>query len=108
MTCPLALCAMLDISGTTVTLRPTEHPQAQAEIVMRNAMMNDQHDNADHVLTMGDLVVGVSFRWDYGDYGTDAVLVTPPDGMICDPRDCVLEVQEGHTGVLYLMPYLGG
>ena len=29
MTCAHALCAMLDISGTTVTLRPTEHPQAQ-------------------------------------------------------------------------------
>lgn len=107
MTCALTLCAMLDISGTTVTLRPTEHPQAQAEIVMRNAMMNSRHDNAEHVLTMGDLVVPVSFRWDFGDYGSDALLVTPPDGMICIPSDCVLEVQEGQTGVLYLMPWEG-
>ena len=107
MTCAALLCAMLDISGTTVTLRPTEYPGAQAEIVMRNAFTNGPRDNAEHVLTMGDMVVLGQFAWDYGPYGSDALLVTPPDGMICIPRDCVLEVQEGLSGVLYLMPWEG-
>lgn len=108
MTCKaLVVCALLDISGTTVTMGPTERPDAQAEIVMRNAMMNDQHDNSEHVLMMGDLIVAAEFAWDYGAYGSDALIVTPPDGMICDPGHCVLEVQEGQTGVLYLLPWEG-
>jgi len=107
MTCAAIICAMLDISGTTITLRPTERPDAQAEIVMRNNMMNNQHDNSEHVLTMGDLVVYAEFAWDYGPVGADALIVTPPDGMVCDPGHCVLEVGEGQTGTLYLLPWEG-
>ena len=101
-----ALLALI-ISGTVITLQPTDHPGAQAEITMHNEMMNDERDNGEHVMNLGDLSVWVEFAWNHDLLGNDAIVVTPPDGMICKPLSCVLVVEEGHSGTMYLMPWEG-
>ena len=108
MTCTtLAVCALLDISGTHVTLGPTDHPIAHAEIVMRNALTNSAADKGVYELTYDGISVSVLFDWQRGPNGADALIVTPPDGYTCEPANCEIVVHETYTGTLYLIPYLG-
>lgn len=97
---------LLDISGTAVTLQPTEHPKAIAEIVMDNQMNNGPLDEKNYMLSLDGLDVWVAFDWDR-DEGSDALLVSPPDGVLCIPADCVLMVPEDKSGVLYLYEWDG-
>lgn len=103
----LILASSIDISGTTITLRDTTMPGAEAEIAMDNIATNDQGDNGAYLLSLRDLEVWFTFQWESGPAGADAIHVDPPEGMICQPASCVLELLEGSSGVLYLFPWSG-
>lgn len=100
----IAASAMADtvaLKGSTVTLRPTERPGALAEVEFYNDNSNWRDDNSDHVLTLNGLQVGLRFTWNAaGD--DDRIELTPPEGVICEPRDCALTLPEGDTGVVHL------
>jgi hypothetical protein len=91
----------VSLSGTPVTLRETQAPGALAEVHMHNRTVNGPQDQHSFTLTLGDITVGARFDWNHtGD--DDAVIVTPPDGLFCDPADCVLVVPEDAEGVLLI------
>lgn len=97
----------LDISGTIITLQHTTEPGAIAEVVMHNHINNSPLDNSRHELTLDGLTIDLRFEWNRsGD--DDAVIVTPPDGVLCIPADCVLMLPEGQGGKLILYEWLGG
>jgi hypothetical protein len=97
----------LDLSGTIITLQPTEEPGAVAEVEMRNVPTNSDAENGEYPLTLGDLTVTAEFLWNSGPAGADSIIVTPPEGVICKPETCVLELQEGYTGTLWLFDWRG-
>lgn len=108
MTCAAAtICALLDVSGTTITLGPTDHPQAVAEVIIRNAMTNGPWDTREYTMTHDGLTIGLAFVWEAGPFGADQITVTPPDGFICDPLDCTATVDELFSGVVYILPFQG-
>lgn len=97
---------LLDLSGTIITMQPTAQPGAIAEIVMDNRRMNGSHDEIGTFLEMPGLSIGVHFDWNVeGD--DDALIVSPPDGIICVPSSCVLQVPENEVGILYLYAWEG-
>lgn len=101
-----ALADTVTLKGSTVTLRPTERPGALAEVEFYNDPSNYLDDNGEHVLTLDGLEVGLRFTWNVsGD--DDRIELTPPEGVICDPRDCALSLAEGDTGVVYLFSVEG-
>lgn len=110
--CAAALAAMplwadtISIGGTLVTMAEGASPVV-AQITMQNLPVNAPHDNGPVVLTIPHLTVDAVFS--YGDgLVADDLIVTPPDGTYCDPVDCVLRVEEGDTGTLRLMEWVGG
>lgn len=99
---PAAAQDTINLSGTTITLRATDHPGAEAEIVMRNLPVNGPHHNGRYVLAWDGMVVEIRFAWNLGPGGADAIIATPPQHLVCEPADCVLAVPEGATGTLWL------
>ncbi len=97
---------LLDLSGTTITLQPTTQPGAIAEIVMDSRNTNGPQDEVGTFLDLGDLHVGIHFDWNH-DGSQDAIKVSPPDGVICEPATCVLSLEEDTVGVLYLYGWEG-
>lgn len=88
---------------TTVTLQPTQRPGAVAEVVLHNENINGHLDEIATELTHGAITIGVRFDWEADPMsGADAVVVTPPEGLICLPTDCRLVVEESRTGTLWL------
>lgn len=113
LACGLALMALsvmaqtISLSGTTITLRDTDHAGAEAEIVMDNRQVNGPSDEGEYTLSLRDLTVWLTFIWDTGSEGQDTISVVPPDGMICAPSSCMLEVKEDDAGTLLLIPWEG-
>ena len=103
-----AIAAEIILSGTTISLHPSDAPGMVGEVRMDNVMMNGAHDEVDAALSIPGLSIGVTFDWESGDYGEDSVIVTPPDGVLCKPASCVLELQEGQAGSLWLYEWVGG
>lgn len=101
------MSSILDLSGTVISLQPTTQPGAIAEVVMDNVYVNGVQDNGTSTLTMDGLSVAVTFEWDAGEGGSDAITVTPPDGIVCVPADCILIVPEEQSGALYLYDWQG-
>ncbi len=97
----------VSISGTMVSLEPAPAP-AVAQVVMRNVQMNGSRDDGFYVLTMPGLTVEAQFTWDAALEGHDRLTVTPPDGFVCQPADCSMTVAEGSTGIVLLLPWIGG
>ncbi len=104
---PAALALLLDLSGTIVDLRPTDAPGALAEVVFENIATNDERETGDYLLTLDGLTVGLRFIWNGAMAGADAIEVTPPDGVICKPTSCRLELLEGTRGAVVLYPWEG-
>ena len=77
-----------------------------AEVVMDNQITNSPLDNGEYQLAMDGLEVGIHFTWDKYQ-GDDAITITPPDGVICDPADCVLQLPEGKSGMVVLYGWSG-
>lgn len=99
------LASTIGITGTTVTIQDARVPDARYEIVMLNMPMNGPADELQYVLTIDGLDVHLTFDWD-AEGTADALAVSPPDGFICRPSSCVLVVDEGGTGVLYLIEWV--
>jgi hypothetical protein len=101
------LALLLDLSGTIITLQPSPDPGAVAEVVMENVELNDSMDNGTYPLAMPGLAVDVEFKWQADAYGSDAVIVTPPDGFVCIPENCTATVPEGMRGGVTLYDWRG-
>lgn len=102
-----ALAETISISGSPVSLGPSDDPAALAVVTFENVQMNGAHDNGDYTLAMADLVVGIRFAWEVGMFGQDRVEVLPPVGVVCVPSSCTAEVLEGFSGQVVLYPYEG-
>ena len=92
----------VSISGTIVTLGPSDAPGAVAEVVMQNVAVNDGRDAGRYDLARPGLAVAVDFQWQVDAAGADAVTVLPPDGLVCLPADCRAVVLEGFSGTVTL------
>lgn len=97
---PQAAGDTLVISGSTVTLRPSKRPGAVGEVFFRNVQTNSGADDGGYGLRMGGLSVGVTFVWNV-DGHSDAILLTPPEGVVCVPS-CDVALAEGFDGVIVL------
>lgn len=105
MTAP-ALADSVTLSGSTVTLQQTARPGAVAEVVFENRAVNSIMDEGEYDLTHGDLSMPFAFNWnESGD--SDAITVTPPEGITCLPTSCILRLPEHETGSLFLFDGLG-
>lgn len=105
----LAIAAsVLNLSGTVITLQPSTEPGAIAEVVMSNELVNGDLHEGTYPLDLNGLKIGVTFDWQHEGTQDDAITVTPPDGVICQPRSCVLVVPETGEGTLYLLEWIGG
>jgi hypothetical protein len=94
--------------GTTVTINPSDEPGEWARVVMDNRHVNDGSDTGAYVLTFDGVPVGVQFLWDSDPVlGSDAITLTPPAGITCQPADCRLTVPEGFTGEMVLLDFMG-
>lgn len=102
-----ALLDAADFAGSIVTLAPSEAPGYTAQITLDNIQTNGPQDERTVPLSIPGVDALVTFDWDSGENGADSIIVTPPDGMACDPASCVLEVPENDTGVLYLYEWTG-
>lgn len=100
------LIDILDLSGTTVTLRPSDVPGAVAELFFDNRDINGPQDERSDVLAIPGMAVDLRFDWD-ADGGADAIIVTPPNGIICQPSTCVLVIPENETGTMTLWAWEG-
>ena len=103
----LILAAEIIISGTSIILQPSDVPGAIAEVVMNNVSLNGPDDNGDYALAIDGLAVSVAFVWDAGEGGQDQITVTPPDGVLCQPSTCVLQLDEGADGRVILFEFVG-
>lgn len=89
------------ISGTTVTLQPSQAPGAFAEVLIQNAPHNSARDNGPIRLQMPGLNLDGAFRWNgLGD--DDEVTITPPPGVVCRPTSCALVIPENESGTIWL------
>lgn len=88
--------------GTTVFLRPSEEPDAVAEVTMFNVQVNSSPDERDYTLHLGSLQVTVAFDWDANMSGDDRMTVTVPPGYYAVPE--WLDVPEYGTGTIYIYP----
>ena len=99
--------AEVNITGTIIDMQPAP-PPAVAEVTMNNWSANGPQDDGTYPLAMPGLAVEIEFTWNVGQIGEDRVTVIPPDGMICDPLDCVMAVPEGQGGRVLLLEWIGG
>lgn len=110
--CAVALAALplwadtISISGTKVTIREGDSPVV-AVIEMSNDLSNGYGDERPVALHLPHLTVSAMFEYGEGQQA-DALIITPPDGTYCEPRSCVLRVEEEDSGVLRLMEWVGG
>jgi hypothetical protein len=94
--------------GTTVSISPSDLPGEWARVVMENRHVNQGSDTGDYSLTFDGVVIPLEFVWDQDPIlGSDAITLTPPDGIICVPADCSVTVPEGMTGEIVLLDWRG-
>jgi hypothetical protein len=82
---------------TTVTLQPTEHAGAVAEIIFDNRDVNGSRDNGVYPLSIPGVSVEVVFHWTGG---ADSIEVITEDGFYAVPP--VLETAEGAIGTVLI------
>lgn len=97
----------ISISGTMVSLEPSQEPGVVAIVTMENVALNGEADNGSYWLTMPGLTVEAVFLWEAGSWGQDSITVIPPDGMRCEPASCEASVLEGLTGHVLLLDWVG-
>lgn len=93
---------------STVTIRATSEPGAVAEIIFRNENVNGPTDDDTFApVTLGDLVVEISFTWQAREDGADAITARPPEGFFAVPETLVV-VEGGSDRILiYPRDFLG-
>lgn len=98
----------VSISGSMVSIAPSDVPGELAVVTFENVSVNGAQDNGAYLLAMPGLTVEVGFEWETGIFGQDTVTILPPDGVICRPASCEAEVLEGFTGRIVLLEWIGG
>ena len=102
-----AFADTLNISGSLISLEPSDEPGAIAQISFHNVSVNDAADNGDYPLASADMTLTIQFLWEVNLFGADQITVVPPPWVICQPIDCTATVMEGEIGVVVLYPYEG-
>lgn len=97
--------------STYVEIRPTDQPNAIAEIYYQNAEVNDSvTDDGRYQIELDGIVVEVYFDHDHPSPGKngsqDLVTILPPDGVVCFPT-CDMLLDESDEMVIYLMTGVG-
>jgi hypothetical protein len=101
------LCAIpahadtLNLSGTTIRIAPPTTQGAIAQVEFWNSPVNQAHHNGNYTVTGQGITLDVQFIWDHS-WTSDTIIVTPPDGVICDPHDCTLTLEESTGGTIWL------
>lgn len=90
-----------NLSGTTVTLRPTEHIGGSAEVLFENRSNNGPQDNSTFSLTHDGLTASVTFTWNAVG-GSDEIVVEAPEGFVAIPPSLLLP--EDTFGVVVIYP----
>jgi hypothetical protein len=97
-----------EAQSTTISIARSTEPGEWAVVTMENRHVNDGGDSGAYALTLDGVPVGIRFVWDSDEMlGSDAVTVTPPQGMTCVPDDCTATVMEGFTGRVVLIDWRG-
>ena len=97
----------ISISGTMISLEPSDQPGIVAIVTMENVSLNGPDDNGDYTVAMPGMTVGVRFVWEVGAWGEDQITVTPPPGILCKPASCEIVAREGQTGSVALYEFVG-
>lgn len=95
----------VSVSGTTVQIEAAA-PPAVARITMQNDPSNGETDTGNYILTLPGLSVPFAFDWN-ANADQDRITVTPPEGTYCEPRSCVLQLDENAVGDLWIMEWVG-
>lgn len=107
-----AMTNIVDLSGSTAMLQPTERPGAIAELTFDNRAVNGPQDIRGYRLqldlALGVLTVPFNFEWEVpGTNGDDAVVAHPPEGVTCLPTSCRLQIREYDIGTMWLFDTSG-
>ncbi len=98
----------ISISGTMVSLEPTDEPGAVAVVTMSNIQMNGSHDNGLYPIAGAGIVAEVRFTWEWDALtGADRIEVIAP-GYVCRPASCTATVPEGQEGRVFILEWIGG
>ncbi len=94
-------------TSTHVQIRPTEMPDALAEIYYQNAPINDSDwDDGVYRIEWNGIEVEVHFDHDYNMETGDLATIVPPDGIACRPM-CDMLLDEHDSMVIYLVSGVG-
>lgn len=97
-----------NVSGTPVTIEPSDLPGVLAVVTMDNRSVNEARDNGIYPLVLGDLTISVEFFYNIGPaQGADRITVLVPEGITCTPEDCSVTLIEGFTGSVTLHDWQG-
>lgn len=91
-----------NISGSIVTLRHSDEPNAAAEVEFYNRESNSTHDTGPFTLSLGGMQVDGVFTWNAEGSRSDRITVTPPAGFIAIPD--TLDLAEESTGTILIYP----
>lgn len=91
-----------NISGSIVTLRHSERPNAVAEIEFYNRESNGPHDTGPFTLMLDGAQIDGFFTWNADGSRHDRITVTPPQGYIAVPD--TLDLDEETTGLILIYP----
>lgn len=91
------------LGASTLTLRPSEQPEAVAEVEFYNADMNLYRDEMAYPMSLDGLEIEVDFEVNVDPLGSDRIRVRVPPGYYADPD--TLDVMEGQTGVVLIFQH---
>lgn len=103
----LLLAETISISGSMVSIAPSDAPGELAVVTFENVQMNGPQDNGTYPLAMPGLTVDVVFAWEVDVFGSDRVTIIPPDGIICRPTSCEATAMEGFPAEVVLLEWVG-
>jgi hypothetical protein len=99
--------ALLDLSGTIITLIPSTDPEIIGTAVIENQGMNTSRETGVYPLSFDGITLEVAFIYNDGPFYEDRFTVIPPADVICEPADCSVLLLEGFKATITLKPYLG-
>ena len=100
--------------GTTVEIADGRDQGALAVITFRNRAVNDGNDNGNYTLTLGNMEVRLTYRWNLNAAGDDSIEITAPVGLLCYVETtgeygdtCELVAPEGTVRQAFIQAPLG-
>lgn len=88
-------------SGSSATIRPTQAPNAVAEVHFRNTLADVANEDLACVLSLDGLDVDAHLRLGRGG-APDTLVATPPEGFIAIPWE--LTIPDGSDGLVLIYP----